>query len=224
MRRSSFDFSSRHVIRAARVVALCGLLVPVMAEPANAEWQLAPFVGFTYLGNTSLFDPFDAVRERHWNFGGTARLVGAGPFGVESIFLYVPGYFERESRTSFVPDTPPVASITSSRSLAFMGNAVLTTPRTWNQYGLRPYVSGGIGLLHAYHDAGVLGTPLLPLRENLLGYNAGGGAVGFLTDRVGLRFDVRYYSNLRPSDESSEAIGRVRLHYWTGTIGVVFKY
>jgi len=207
------------VTRATRVLTLCGLLAALSPTRAFAEWQFAPFVGFTFKGGTSLFDQFDAVGQRHWNFGGTVRLVGSGLLGVEGIFVSMPGYFETSKRTLVFGETPPPITITESHSLALMGNIVLTTPRTWNEYGLRPFVSGGVGLLQAVHN-----DLQLPVRENLLGYNAGGGAVGLLTDRVGLRFDLRYFSNLRPTDESSVAIGRVCLHYWTGTIGVVFKY
>ena len=103
-----------------------------------------------------------------------------------------------------------------------MGNVVLTTPRSWNEYGLRPFVSGGIGLLHASTATDAL--DVLPVNTNLLGYNVGGGAVGFLNDRVGLRFDLRYFSNLKPSDDTENAIGRVHLSYWTGSVGVVLKY
>ncbi len=102
-----------------------------------------------------------------------------------------------------------------------MGNVVLTTPRSWNEYGLRPFVSGGIGLLHATATDALEFTPV---NTNLLGYNVGGGAVGFLNERAGLRFDLRYFSNLKPSDDPEIAIGRVHLSYWTGSVGVVLKY
>ena len=85
-----------------------------------------------------------------------------------------------------------------------MGNVVLTTPRSWNPYGLRPFVSGGIGLLHATATDAL---EFSPVNTNLLGYNVGGGAVGFLNDRVGLRFDLRYFRNLKPSDDPENAIG-----------------
>lgn len=200
--------------RATRVLTLCGLLTAASSAPVSASWHFAPFVGFSFLGDTSMFDPDDAVRQRHWNLGGAVTFVGGWPVALETIFLYVPGLFERgESET-----------ITNSRSVALMGNVVLTTPRVWNEYGLRPFVSGGVGLLHA-SSTDIF--DLLPVRENLLGFNVGGGAVGFLTDRVGLRFDLRYYSNLRRSEEPSlvpPTIGRVRLHYWTSTAGVVFRY
>jgi hypothetical protein len=209
------------VIRASRVLALCGLLTAALPVPAAAEWQFAPFVGTTFAGGTNLFDPEDGATQRHWNFGGTERLLGPGILGLESVFVYIPAFFQRDNLSPLFPDSQPSSGITSSRSMALMGNIVLTTPRTWNQYGLRPFVSGGFGLLHAFHD-----DASLPLRGNLLGYNVGGGAVGLLTDRVGVRFDLRYF-RVPPGQEptgTTPTVGdRVSLHYWTATVGVVFK-
>jgi hypothetical protein len=209
------------VIRAIRVLVLCGLLIAVRPVPATAEWQFAPFVGFTFGGDTNL--NLTALVKRHWNFGGAVRLVGAGPFGLESVFVYIPGVFETP-RPDPLSDVPYSNAITESHSLALMGNVVLTTPRAWNQYGLRPYISGGLGMLRASHN-----DPFTPARANLPAYNVGGGAVGLLTDKVGLRFDLRFLRTLPPGEEEgplqrTEDGRNVHLHYWTGTVGVVFKY
>jgi hypothetical protein len=211
------------------VLVLCGLLSALTAAPAAAEWQFAPFVGFSFKATTNfVYDPTvtDAVGKRHWNLGGTARLVGPGPVGIEALFLYVPGFFESDDASPFIPDGQSGTTITESRLMSLMGNVVLTTPRNWNQYGLRPYVSGGVGVLHVYHN-----ETEFPVSGNLLGYNVGGGAVGLLTDRVGLRFDVRYFQHVPPGKESSPDSpdlpvfdDRVRIHFWSGTIGVVFKF
>ena len=207
--------------RGIRLLTLCGLLTACAPARAVAEWQLAPFVGLAFAGDTNLI--LTEV-ERHWNFGGTARLVGAGPLGVETVFLYVPGAFRS---LELVPISLPAdETINKSRSIALMGNLVLTTPRTWNEYGLRPYVSGGFGLMHAWHDDAVA----LPEPANVPAYNVGGGAVGFLTERVGLRFDLRFFRTLPPGKEPDVTTlittdsRRLRIRYWTGTVGVVFKY
>lgn len=213
--------------RGIRLLTLCALLTACAPARAGAEWQLAPFVGFTFLGDTNL--NLTEVAGRHWNLGGAVRLVGGGPLGVETIFLYVPGAFRsfELDPLSLPPNVPLDETITKSRSIALMGNLVLTTPRAWNEYGLRPYVSGGFGLLHAWHDDAVA----LPEPANVPGYNVGGGAVGFLSERVGLRFDLRFLRTLPPGKEPNvEGIvitsdsRRLRIRYWAGTVGVVFKY
>lgn len=182
------------------------------ASSARGEWHLTPIVGLTFLGDTTIVDLEDATGKVHWTYGGAATLLGAGPVGVEGIFLFTPGFFQRDE----------VSLVRSSRSLALMGNVVLTTPRRWAQYGLRPFLSGGLGLLHASFTE-FPPLDVFPVSENLLGYNVGGGATGFITDRTGLRFDLRFFSQLRPGDEGGIAFGRVRLRYWTASVGVAFR-
>ena len=203
-----------------RVLALLGVLVVGVPGTARADWQITPFLGLTFKGDTTLLDYEQATANTHWTFGGSVALMGSGPVGVEGLIVYTPGFFEQDNPPLDIDGLPP-PDIIDSRTLAIMGNVVLTTPRSWNEYGLRPFVSGGIGLLQATAaDA----LDFTPVNTNLIGYNVGGGAVGFLNDRVGLRFDLRYFSNLKPSDDPENAIGRVHLSYWTGSVGVVLKY
>jgi len=194
------------------VIALSAMLLAALPARADAEWQLAPFIGWTFHTSTTLVDPAFGTEETHWNFGTTVTLLGAGPVGVEALFVYTPGFFGGGEGSV----------ISGSRSIALMGNVVLTTPRSWNEYGLRPFVSGGLGLLHAGRED-LVG---LVTDQNLAGFNIGGGAVGFLTNRTGLRFDLRYYRHLKPvaAESEGESFGDIELSYWTATIGVVFRF
>lgn len=204
------------MLRPLGILALLGILLIGLPAPAAAEWHLAPFLGFTFQGETTLLDYERAVGKADWSFGAAVVLLGAGPIGVEGLFVYTPGFFQQDNPPADSPD------VISSHALALMGNVVLTTPRKWTEYGLRPYVSGGIGLLRAAFDDQFAVTPV---RSNQLGYNFGGGAMGFLTDRAGLRFDLRYFSNLKPSDSEGIALPqRVQLSYWNASVGVVFRY
>ncbi len=207
-----------------RVLALAGLLLLITPALAAAEWQFTPFVGFTFKGATTLVDLEQATSTTHWHLGGAATLLGDGPFGVEAYYVHTPGFFERSEDELDAINLP--ASITESRTYGLMGNAVLTIPRAWNRYGLRPYLSGGLGLLHVRSQDL---NDVFPIRLNLPGMNLGGGGVGFVTDRVGLRFDLRYFRTLRGVDlkDLPEAIATepfIRVRYWTGSLGVVIKY
>ena len=181
------------------------------AAPARAEWQLSPFFGYTFKGDTTLVDVEDGASKVHWTFGATGTFIGSGPLGVEGLFIYTPSFFESEE----------VSALAGSRSYAVMGNVVLAAPLHWNEYGLRPLVSGGFGLMHAWQQPQIVG--LFPIDKNFFGFNVGGGAIGFVTDRTGLRFDLRYYSSLSRGDEIGLGFGPLRLRYWTASVGVVFK-
>jgi hypothetical protein len=194
-----------------RLLTITAIVLACSAAPARADWLIAPFFGFTFKGETSLLDLENGATRVHWNFGGSATLIGRGPLGVEGIFLYVPHFFESDQ----------ASALNSSLTYALMGNVVLATPLKWNEYGLRPYVSGGLGLMHASQQPLIANT--FPVNENFLGYNVGGGAVGFVTDRTGLRFDLRYYNSLTQS-AGTPSFGAPRLRYWTASVGVVLKY
>jgi len=168
-------------------------------------------VGLTMLGNTSLVDPELATEKRHWNVGGAVTLLGSGIFGAEGITTWTPGFFQRDD----------LDLVTTSRVVSVMANVVLTTPRRWTEYSLRPFVSGGFGLMHIRKVENPEG--LFPVNLNLAGFNIGGGAIGFLSERTGLRFDLRYHSVLNPSDQGPIAFDDVRLRYLSASIGIVFR-
>ena len=206
----------RSLPRFAFILLVFGLL----PRPAAAEWHLTPLFGFTFKGDTTLIDlgtaDFEPASGKvHWNFGGAVTMIGAGPIGVEGLFLYTPGFFQTDESTG---------AIQSSRTMALMGNVVLATPRRWNEYGLRPFISGGLGLLHA-SARDLNEVELFAKPANLFAYNIGGGAVGFLSERIGLRFDLRYFSNVRAVDDPEIlSFGPVELSYWNAAVGVVIRY
>jgi hypothetical protein len=197
--------------RATRILFLAVVLTAVTPSVAAAEWLLTPFIGQTFAGSTTLLDPEGATDRAHRHYGASVALIGDGLIGVEGLFLVTPSFFQRPSP---VPEAPQVPS---SYEMALMGNVVLTAPRRWNEYGLRPLVSGGLGLLRS-----IGGDPEVPVRLNAIGYNVGGGAVGFLTDRVGLRFDLRYF-RMHPTDYELVIVPPARLSYWTFSVGVAIR-
>ena len=80
-----------------------------------------------------------------------------------------------------------------------------------------------LGLLHASRSDTL---DIIPINDlDMLGMNLGGGAVGMLTERVGVRFDLRYFRNIDAPDWTTVSppisIGPIRLRYWTVAFGVV---
>jgi hypothetical protein len=191
-----------------RRLGACAALALAFPQTAAAEWHFTPIIGTTFLGETSLVDSDLAAGNVHRNFGGAVALLGKGVFGVEGLVVWTPGFFTGR----------PEGLVKQSRSIATMGNVMVTTPRRWTEYSLRPFISGGLGMIHTSHTEDVF-----PDNRNIPAFNIGGGAIGFLSKRTGLRFDLRYYSNLVRSDEGTVSFGPVHIRYMTASVGVVLR-
>ena len=195
------------------------LLLLVVPSAAFAEWHFTPMVGFTFKGVTNLLDVEQATEKKHGNLGGSVMLLGGGILGVEGIGVWTPSFFQN--------DESVLQGVETGRATAYMGNVVLTLPRHLTEYGLRPYFSGGVGALQAVVTqkvSGPQGPPLDLVRFNALAYNLGGGAIGFFTDRTGVRFDFRYYSTFRRSaDPLTSDPESYYLRYMTLSVGVVLR-
>jgi hypothetical protein len=197
-------------VRLSRALA-AGVLLALLAFPqsAAAEWHFTPMLGTTFFIKTSVVDLDAATDQIHRNFGGSVALLGSGIFGAEGLIVWTPGLF-----------TGDKGLVKNSRVISVMGNVLVTTPRRWTEYSLRPFVSGGFGLVHVSNTDV---AKVFPFDSNLPAFNIGGGAIGFLSKRTGIRFDLRYYSNLARSDEGPVAVGRVHIRYMTASVGLVLR-
>jgi len=103
-----------------------------------------------------------------------------------------------------------------------MGNVVVTAPRRWAEYNLRPFLSGGVGVIRTSR---IEFNNVFSIDESFNAFNIGGGAMGFFSERTGVRFDLRYYRTMRGQPEETDvaAFGRTRLRYMTASIGVVIR-
>ena len=199
----------------ALVVVLCGL-----AAPARADYLFTPFIGPAFAGNTVFhIDPPSGSTESlgtHVIFGGSAGWLSSGILGIEGDFAYAPHFLERNAPTSGIP-----ALIVLSSSVATVsGSVIVATPLRVTGYSLRPYLIGGLGLIHT----GITYTAILdPVDDNSLGMNLGAGAIGLLSPRTGLRFELRHFRTL--SRDAIETTGErdARLSFWRATFGVIIK-
>jgi len=211
-----------------KVVAACCLCIVVSPRAAFAEWHFTPFIGLTFKGNTTIIDPELATGDKHAAFGGTVTRLNSGIFGAEGIFAIIPGFFQgKPGRTDSAGSPIQSGVIESSRVTTLMGNIVLTAPRKYTEYFLRPFVSGGFGLLRvAKTDV----TPpnaeeVFPLEANFAGFNIGGGVIGFFSQNTGVRFDVRYFSTLHETERDAPITfgDPIHLRYMTLSVGVVIR-
>ena len=200
-------------VRFLRSLAAGVLLALTFPSAAAAEWHFTPTIGWTFQADTSFLDFDHGTSKVHWNFGGTVTLLGPGILGVEGMIVWTPGLFTNDEVAL------PARIVSKSQTVAMMGNVVLTTPRNWTEYGLRPFLSGGFGVLGFSRTDSVF-----PDKRSFPGFNIGGGAIGFLSKRAGLRFDLRYYNNLgEPEAPANSCLGPCHLRYMTFTAGVVIR-
>jgi len=195
-------------------VALLAISVLVLSRPAEAEKQIRPFVGLAFNGATT-FVLGDAVENKHGVLGVNASWIG-NLVGVEGDLGWGPGFFEPHPKQLVVSHSSVVTTAT--------GNVVVTLPRKWMEYTLRPYVVGGVGVMHvAFTDV----FNVYNVSESLTAFDVGGGAVGFLTNRVGVAWEVRRFGTLRGSsaaEGNTNAGAQSSLSFWRAGMALVVRY
>jgi len=188
------------------IVVLCG-----SPRDARADTLFMPFIGSTFARET-LFNIGAEPDEssKHVIFGGSASWLSAGVLGVEGEFAYSPSFFKVER---------PESNIVSSNLLTLSGNVIVAVPLRVTEYSLRPYAIGGVGLIHS----GI--RFLLPphVDDNSMGFNVGGGAIGFLSRRTGVRFELRHFRTFEREPSDFGDVGP-RVSFWRFTVGVVIRY
>jgi hypothetical protein len=191
---------------AAVIVCLC-----LTASDVRADWLITPFVGGSFAPETT-FLVFEEGAGRKFTFGGSVALLSDGLFGVEAEVSHVPRFFEGDSEFGLV---------LSSRVTTVSGSIVVAAPLAITRESLRPYVVAGVGLLQgrSNHARG-----LFPVEEDLLGVNLGVGAIGLVSDRTGVRFDLRHIKATSGRDGPLARPGLSRLSFWRASVGVILRY
>jgi hypothetical protein len=135
--------------------------------------------------------------------GVNAGYMGAGVIGGEIGFGYSPSFFG--SKTDFG----------SNSVIDLMANIVLGIPLGGTHgAGLRPYVSGGVGLIRTQIDGNTVGSIVNPsAKNNDFGWDAGAGVTAYMAQHFGLRGDLRYFQDTDTSD----------FHYWRVSAGIVIR-
>jgi len=190
--------------KCAMLAAMALVLAPASAR---ADWLFTPNIGAGFGG--------DASGREHLSWGASIGWMGAGIFGWEADFAFTPEFFEGDDDDTDFFD--------SSNVTTFMVNALVGVPVGGTTGGgFRPYFSGGVGLLQSNITAA---DELFEVDNNDLGFNLGGGAMGFMTDNVGFRGDIRYYRALSDPEEDNEFdIDFGDFDFWRATGGVTFRW
>jgi hypothetical protein len=191
---------------ARRILSLVFVGACFYPVSAAADGFVSPYLGVRFASDTT-FRELGADRNKV-TFGSSVGFLTDRVIGVEGDVSFVPGFFQR--------------GLTSSGLvMTMMGNVIVATPLGVAQYGLRPYFIGGFGLLHARIGS----TQLATGNSSFFGMNVGGGAIGPLTRRTSVRFDVRYFKNLSHDEDAEDLAGNpAELGFWRGTVGLSFRF
>lgn len=192
----------------------------VLATPsrASADWLFTPFLGANFGGNASFgeFDDFEDEFERRVDLGASIGWMGAGIVGFEVDFGWSPNFFENTVG-------PGDFEFGDSNVTTLMGNVLVGAPIGGQTGpGIRPYGSGGLGLIRSNISGGDFFDDL---NTNDFGFNVGGGVQGFFTDNIGIRGDIRYFRSLsdnEPDDEFDLALSD--FDFWRATVGLTIRF
>jgi hypothetical protein len=189
-----------------RACLLASQLLLFWPASAAAEWQIKPFLGVTFGGDTTFVNLEQAAGEAHRIYGVSGMLLGE-IFGVEGEFGYSPGFFGQEDL------------VLSSSITTVTGNFVVALPQKWTQYTLRPYVLAGGGAIRLFNDDV---QAVFQLKDWQPAWDAGAGVTGFLTDKVGVSWELRYFRNIS-NERSGISFGTQKLSFWQLTMAAAIR-
>jgi opacity protein-like surface antigen len=186
---------------------------------ASADWMFTPYFGMNWGGSAEFTDfagDFEDEFEQKMNFGASLSWMGAGVFGFEVDFGYSPNFFQNTVGSDDF-------EFGDSNVTTLMANLKVGVPFGGQSgAGIRPYASGGLGLIKSRIDDA---DDIFEVNSTDWGLNVGAGIATFVTDNIGLQGDIRYFRSLEdndPDDEFDIALGS--FNFWRGTVGLIFRF
>lgn len=181
-------------------VLAVALASAILAAPATGAAQtiLTPFAGVTTAK--------DSPGERFT--GGASVLFMGNVAGLELDMGITPDFFANHSSGLFNDSNVT----TLSANLLF---GVGVGP-------VRPYVTGGAGLLRTSIDSA--SNLFDDLSETDFGVNAGGGIILMVSEHVGVRGDARYFRSLQNIDVGDLSVSLGNFDFWRVYGGLSFAF
>jgi hypothetical protein len=182
------------------------------ARPALADWMFTPFAGASF-GTETTFVTLEpsALSKSKLIFGGSVALLSRGIFGIEADFALAPRFFEDDTRAGI---------FTGSNLNTLSASAIFAVPIAVTRESLRPYAIVGLGMIHAAANDAI---GFLDIHDNMFASNLGGGAIGMISARNGLRFEIRHFRSLKNAPNILTGADATRLSFWRATVGVVIR-
>lgn len=183
------------------------VLAASIATPAAAQTTgglVTPFIG------VATGTPTD---ENRTVYGGSIGATGS-VIGFEFDFGYSPNFYEVEDDFGDLGSSGSVTTLT--------GNLLIGLPLG----RVRPYATFGAGLMRS--NLNVVDV-LDDLDRSDFGVSYGGGIMAFLTDKVGIRGDLRQFRSLQNDDPGDRVpdpgdFGLGDFTFWRATAGVTFRF
>jgi hypothetical protein len=193
-----------------RAAAVAGACLGAAGATAEADIIFTPFAGKSFAAQHTL-DTTATVDKQTWLVGASATWLTDNILGAEVDAGYAPRFFASDQ----------FLNRPGSNVLSFTGNVLLTVPVSVTRDSLRPYISGGLGMVHAGVSDVV---KLAEIDSNLLAFSVGGGAIGFVNRRAGVRFDLRHIRTTSRGLDNATLLTEPRLGFWRATVGVAIRY
>jgi len=198
-------------------ITLAAMVLMLSPALAQADWLFTPAVGST-LGR-------DTHGREHVIFGATAGWIDYDPpFGWEIDVSFAPDFFEGDDSAFEFEGDSHVGTLMFNGLIGDLAAIRETT-------GWRPFVSAGIGVIQVrVVTADLAQGGMFDSRVHEVGFNAGGGVVGFVSSRIGLRADIRYISSFEDNEASWTKgpsdfdVAPGRFDFIRGTVGVTVRF
>jgi hypothetical protein len=192
------------------------LMLFSVAAPARAEWQLKPFLGLKFGGDTNLVVNLDQAEADKKTTLGIGVVELGEIFGVEADVGHTPGYLTKNAAGG---------EVIKSALTTLSGNIIVALPRRMSEYTLRPYFVGGVGLMHLTTTF-VLGG-VFDNTHNLPALVLGGGATGFISDQIGVSWDLRRFRSFQGSTaDPASTVGGLsqQLSFWRANMALAIRF
>jgi hypothetical protein len=188
------------------MLAVPPILFLFLAQDATAQMFVNPFVGTTVTAPTpagSRSQPGFGVA-----FGSVKSIVG-----VETEIAYYPEVLDNTAN-----------ALAKSKVITFSGNTLIgPTIGPVKAYG-------AVGLGDLFLNVTSASSLLIPnpatISTNYFTVNVGGGVMGFFTEHLGVRGDLRYYRafGFKVADVQGAGLSLDRFDFWRATIGLALKF
>jgi opacity protein-like surface antigen len=192
--------------------AIAALALTIAPSMAFADGYFVPFIGANFGGDVGrpLSETVDDRNRMTFGFG-VGGMAG-GIFGAEFDFGYTRNFYANDGTV-----------VTKSNLITAMPALIVGIPIGGQSGpGIRPYVLAGAGLLRRDLDFDTLDN----LSSNDFGYTLGGGIMGYFSDRVGLRGDVRYFRNFQVDEFDLDGIDfeEGTFNFGRASIGLLIRF